>query len=431
VNHTFIKKAAKSPIAIFIGLLTGIYLGLYQKEVSYYIAPLGRIYLSCLQMTIIPLIFASVATSFTNLLASHETKAYLKKIFNVFLLLLLLASGLGMMAALILKPGLGLDKNPDLTKIMNKSGIVIAREVTENDPIELNNAKSLINFLTESVPSNLFSSFAEGKVLQLIVFTIIFGIAISYLQTQRREEMLRLLDGVHETFQLIIGGAIRLLPVGVCFLIAEQLSGITFEILVSMLKFVFMAIGAMTVFFFLCSLIIWHNSSLGYFESLAKMKNSIIVTLTTSNSLVALPSATETLVKDFKYDEKIIDLVLPLGIVICRYGNILYFAFATVFISQLYNIPLDMPAYIIILLGSILAGLTTSGSTGIITLSMMTIILEPLGLPFGAALVLFIAIDPIIDPFRSLLIVYANCTAACIIGNTYEKRKKQVPSKSA
>jgi hypothetical protein len=107
--------------------------------------------------------------------------------------------------------------------------------------------------------------------------------------------------------------------------------------------------------------------------------------------------------------------MVPLGVTICRYGSVIYFSLATMFVAQLYDTPLDAQAYAIILIGSIFAGMATSGASGVLTLAMMLLVLEPLGLPFEAVLVLFIAIDPIIDPLRTLLIVYVACATSALI----------------
>ena len=103
--------------------------------------------------------------------------------------------------------------------------------------------------------------------------------------------------------------------------------------------------------------------------------------------------------------------------IIFRYGTILTFSFAIIFVAQLYNIPLTMQGYMIVLVGSAIAGVTTTGAASISALSMMSIVFEPLGLPFGAALVLFVAVDPIIDPFRSLLTMYMNVGVTSLVVN--------------
>jgi len=141
------------------------------------------------------------------------------------------------------------------------------------------------------------------------------------------------------------------------------------------------------------------------------------VALGTRSSLASLPSTIHSLVDKLGFDHTEVNLYTPLGVTICRYGNVIYFALAAFFIAQLYETSLGMAEILTVLVASILAGMATAGATGVLTLSMMTIVLEPLGLPWSAAIVLFIAIDPIVDPLRTLLIVHTNMAATSVIGS--------------
>jgi len=414
LSRRSIKNIIKSPYMIFAGLVIGFYIGIFHKSTGKILEPFGQIYLSALQMSIIPLVFVSVSTSITNLLTAHQAPAFLKHMLKVFIPMLILASFIGMIFAMVMKPGENIGHMEDFNRIMNSSGIM-ARVITVSEPIELDNAKGLLNFLKEAVPSNIFAAISDGKILQLIIFTVFFSVALGYVKEDHRQIVLNLFNVLMSVFQIIIAAVVKLLPLGVCFLVAGQLSNISAEVIYVMMKFVIMSCATLLFFFFLASIFMWRNSGVSYLKSISMMRDPIFVSLTTNSSIAAMPAAISSLVENFKFEKSVTNLIMPLGIVTCRYGSIIYFSFATIFIAQLYNLPLDIYGYFIILLGAIVGGLTTSGATGIVTLSMMNIVLEPLGLPFGAVLVLFIAIDPIIDPFRTLLIVYVNSAATALI----------------
>lgn len=425
ISHK-LKKILMSPYMILVGLLLGAYIGVFHKNLGKVLAPFGEIYLSALQMSIIPLIFVSVSSSIANLVSSHQAHVFLKQIFKVFIPLLLLASFIGMFSAMILQPGGNINQIGDFSKIMNSEGS-LAREITRFDPIEVDNAKGFLNFLSDAMPSNIFAAVAEGRILQVIIFTVIFGVALGFIKEQVRGDIVKIFSVLMAVFQIIISAVVRVLPAGVCFLMAGQLSTISLDILFVMLKFVSMSCVTLLFFFFLTSIFLWRKSGMSYVKSLSMMRYPIFVALSTNNSIAAMPAAITSLVDNFKFDRAVTNLIMPLGIVTCRYGNIIYFSFATIFIAQIYNLPLDIYAYLIILLGAIIGGLTTSGATGIVTLSMMNIILEPLGLPFGAVLILFIAIDPIIDPLRTLLIVYVNSAATALIAQKEQNQDSMIP----
>ena len=109
------------------------------------------------------------------------------------------------------------------------------------------------------------------------------------------------------------------------------------------------------------------------------------------------------------------DLVMPLGTTICRIGTVPYFVIGTVFIAQVYGVELNFQSYMMIIIGSVAAGFASSGATGAIGVVLISIVAEPMNLPVEAAIVLFIAVDPIIDVMRTLVLVYGNCALTAII----------------
>jgi Na+/H+-dicarboxylate symporter len=110
--------------------------------------------------------------------------------------------------------------------------------------------------------------------------------------------------------------------------------------------------------------------------------------------------------------------MIPLGMTINPPASVLQFAISSLFIAQIYGMELGFNELTIIFVGSILAGLASSSTPSIIGLSMIAMILDPLGLPSGVAIILLVAIDPVIDPIITALNVQANCTLAVIMSDT-------------
>ena len=150
---------------------------------------------------------------------------------------------------------------------------------------------------------------------------------------------------------------------------------------------------------------------------LFKIKEPLLLAFTTQSSLACLPSAIDSLTNELRFESKSTNVVLPLAITLCRFGPIAYFAIATIFVSSLYQAPLGFGSILILIAGSIFAGMATSGLSGVLTLTMLSIVLSPLGLPIDAVLVLLIAIDPLINPFRTLTIVGISITVSCFISD--------------
>jgi Na+/H+-dicarboxylate symporter len=139
-----------------------------------------------------------------------------------------------------------------------------------------------------------------------------------------------------------------------------------------------------------------------------ELEKPILIALTTQTSLACIPSGLSAMTEGFSLDKRVAGLLVPLGFTLFRFGNILYFAIAGLFVAQLYYVQISLESLIIIFISSIFAGIATAGTSGILTLTMLSIVIEPIGLPLDAVLVLFIVIDPIIDPFRTLCTVHTN-----------------------
>lgn len=386
---------------------------MYHPEYARVFSPFASLYLAALQIAVIPIIVTSTSANIARIVGSDQVHL-IKNILGITFLFLFGVSALGIIVALITRPGVFEDIGYDLAQMIHGSTASLVKELSLTDLIEPSGMEFFADFIKGILPSNIISALAQGQVLQIIVFSIIFGIAVAIYSKRKQNQILEFLDDLKNTFQIIINKIIVLLPIGVFFLLADQFSKISPEVIFVLLEFLVLSVGVFLLVALINSLFIWRYSSMGYWKSWYQLKDPMIIAFSTRNSLVALPTAIETLVYKFNLDKSLANSLMTLGISICRYGNILYFTFATIFIAQLYSTPLEPFSYVIILITSIIAGIMTSGVSGVATLYMMTFILDPIGLPFDAVLVLFIAIDTVVDPFRSFINVHTNCATTII-----------------
>lgn len=408
-----IEKILRSPITLFISFVLGGYTGMYHPDYARLLSPFAGLYLAALQIAVIPIIVTSTSANIARIAGSDHVHL-IKNILGITFLFLFGVSGLGIVIALITKPGVFDEIGYDLAKMIHQSTASLAKELSLTDLIEPSGMEFFADFIKDILPSNIISALAQGQILQIIVFSIIFGIAVAVYSKRKENQILEFLDDLKSTFQIIINRIIILLPIGVFFLLADQFAKISPEVILALLKFLILSIGTFLLLALINSFFIWRYSSMGYWKSWYQLKDPIVIAFSTRNSLVALPTAIETLVYKFNLDKSLTNSLMTLGISICRYGNILYFTFATIFIAQLYSTPLELSSYFIILVTSIIAGIMTSGVSGAATLYMMTFILDPVGLPFDAVLILFIAIDTIVDPLRSFINVHTNCATTIV-----------------
>jgi len=417
----------KNPITILISVLLGIILGLLAQEKVWIfkdfvntVSPFGKMYLAFIQMAVIPILVTAIVSSVGSIILSKGDKGSLKKMIVVFIVGMILVSLLGAMLGMIGRPGiLSENSRANLGDIINASKPDTDLEISFSGTDNIDKKQEinpLVKFFIGMVPANIFEALNDSKALELVFFSIIFGIALGVLNSKGTVTGIQ---GLFKSFQKIIVWAMYLLPFGLIILLSTQIANVGIGILFAMGNFIAIFWISGVIFVSIGAVVIWLRSGLKFSDVLKALMDPIIIAMATQSSFATLPSAINSLDKKLGFDTTNTNLVIPLGTTICRYGNILFFALATFFVVQIYGQNTTFAQFLIVIIGAIFAGMATAGSTGILTLTMINIILVPLGLPFEATMILFMAIDPIIDPMRTLIIVFGN-----MVATTFIARKK-------
>ena len=388
---------------------------------------MGKIYFNLLLMTVFPIIISSIVSSLAGLLKSKIFSQFILRFLLMFFIFLLLTGIIGITFGFAFNPGQGLDQ-----KSINTLGEKIQQQPDENiislsDPVKTPQKKFFLDYLLTIIPKNIFHALKFDKKLQVILFSIILGIACGLLKDKNSQYMLNLFNAVTAAFQLIINWLLFLLPLGIIFLLTPQVTELGFEIILTMLRFIIVFLLASCFLLILNTYIIYKRSNKPLSYVIKSLINPILVSLLTRNSFMALPAAISVMDKKFNFYERICKLFLPFGISVGRFGNILYFSLAAIFVAQLYGINLIFSHFSIIFITSILAGITSAGTTGPASLVMLPIVLSPIGLPAQAVIIIFIAIDAFVDPVRTLLNVQTNMAVTSIVAEKTGRgdRRKQ------
>ncbi len=410
-------KWLRSPWAIVVSVVLGAYIGRFHPEVARQLQPLGSLYLGLLKMCVLPILLSAISNSIGRLMRSHGAQRYVRRILLIFPLALLIVSGIATSIAAVAGPGRNLTTSTmeTLGVLVNQSGIDL--EIALNGPLEVEEVNTIGDLVVDIVPENIFSALSEGQTLQVLLFAIIFGVSLGLIRTPSTNALFDILDSIYRSFNQVIHWLTYLLPIGLFSLLAYQLSEIGVEVLVSMVGFVVVMLVISLVLYLLGTVVIWRRSGQSLGHVLTAMKDPTILALATSSSLACLPAAISSLSDDLGFDRQTTDLVTPLTITLCRFGSVAYFGAAALFVAQIYQKEIGLSTLLIILVGSILAGMATSGVTGILTLTMLGLVLDPLRLPLEAVLVLFIAIDPLMDPLRTLGIVHTGMATTAAIAD--------------
>ncbi len=403
-----------SPWVILAGMASGVFIGLQHKELALRLAPAGEIYLALLQMCIIPIMITAVLSSLGRLLMSGKATAQVGRLLLIFVIGLFTASALGLTVGLIAKPGAGLNKSAQETmgrKISETEIVFTGTAQTKKEEVK---SSALLLFAKEAVTTNVISAISRGKNLPVLLFFILLGVAIGLVRSPGCETFMEITNALYHALLKIITWVMYGLPFGLCCLLSSQIASIGMDIMFALLKLIVSCYICALVLVCLYGVTMWLKLKGSFFRSFAALKDSFVVALGTSSSFAAIPATLQGL-DNLHLDEQNTKLVIPLGMNLNPHGAVMHFAISAVFIAQLYGTPLNISSLIIILIGSVLAGLAATGVPGAGGLGMIALILGPLGLPAATAIILLASIDPILDPIVTLTTVHANCASSAMI----------------
>lgn len=395
------KKKMSLVTKIMLGLVLGVAVGLAFVSnpgiANTYIKPFGTLFLNLIKMTIVPLVFASLVVGAASIGDVKKLGRIGGKTMVYFFVTTALAILIGLVAANIFKPGVGI----------SLAGAA-AQEATK--------APSIIQTFLDIIPTNPVDAMVKGNMLQIIFFAVFSGVAATYIG-EKGQPYVKICDSVAEIMYKITEVIMGLAPYGVFALIVPVIASNGPKVLLPLIKVILVCYVA----FFLHALLtysfavkIWSKISIGQFFKGASPATAIA--FSTSSSAGTLPVTLRIVQKVFGVSESIASFVLPLGTTINMDGTAIYQGVCAVFIAQAYGIPLTIGQQITILLTATLASIGTAGVPGA-GFMMLMMVLSSVGLPLeGAALIA--GIDRILDMGRTAVNVTGNVSAAIVIGAT-------------
>nr|WP_281423109.1 cation:dicarboxylase symporter family transporter [Paenibacillus oenotherae] len=395
---------------ILLCMGAGIAAGLLLPGAALSAAAFGDLYLSFLKMCVIPLMMTAIVSSIGSLFLKSGAMKTIKKMLLVYAGAFVVAGALGLLAGVVLQPGAGL---PDESRTVLGS-IVSGSDGTVKPQAE-HASEGLLGFLLGMIPANIFSALLENNTLQILFFSIIVGVAVGMARSKQGEDLLQLTDVLFHAFQKAISWSMYMLPFGLFCMMAGQFAKLNLEILPAMIKLIAVLYGVSIVLIGLSIVVM----SLRLKQPVAAigraMKESLVIAFGTRNSMATIPSCMHALREALHLELSSVKLVVPLGMIMCRYSMLLLYMLGIVFTAQLYAFSFTPAQWAVVLLGGILASIAGAGSPAIVSIGMISMIAEPLQLPADVTIILLLAINPIVDPIITAANVLINCTAASLI----------------
>jgi Na+/H+-dicarboxylate symporter len=418
-----LKTAATHPASIVGSIALGVVVGVHAPEAAKSLKFIGGIYVDLLQMVVLPFLISAVIVSINRLANNPSASRYVGRIVTCLIAGMALAGLAGLTYMALVKPGSQLDQGTmqAFSRLVQADVTGVESSIQLLSPVSAGKQDSmLITLISRMIPSNVFNALSLGDTLKTLIFALLFGLALSKSQTRATAGFIEGCDVVFRACQRLTLWLLYVLPIAAFSLAADQIANTGFEPFKVMVQFI-LAFGVVTILLLLlCVLVIWRKSGQGLGASLASQEGPFFLAVATRNSASCMPAMMIAMVDKLDFDKAITELLVPLGTALFRVGPVLYYCMATVFIAQLYGHDLVASDYVLILLASLIAGFSSTGMNGIVTISQTTIVCSVLGLPFEAAFVLFVAVEPICDTFRTVLLVISiNAMVALItpVGN--------------
>jgi len=415
-------RVMSSPTAVFAGLGLGIAIGLVTPGFAARLEPYGKLFLDLLGMIVLPLLVSAVTVSLAKLFETGRATRQVGQIALAITACMVVAAAIGLATGLIVAPGANLAQSDiaSLGEVVSSSEHMADFEIAiVGTPVAARpEQQGLASFIAQIIPDNIFRALSVGDNLKVLMFSLMFGIAVGITPRGRTDALTSALETVFRSCQSMMKGVNTLLPLALCAMVAPLAADMAETPLGpvrAMTMFVSaQCLGALIVFV-LFAVVIRQRTGCGILAPITALREPLILAIGTRNSIACIPSVIDAMSDKLKLDRKDLELVVPLGTILCRFGPAVFFGISTLFIAQLYRIELGPPQYLFILFGAVMAAMASSGGTGVMTIGLMALLCNPLGLPFEAAVALFLAVDPLLDLVRTVLNVYGTCAVASIV----------------
>ena len=399
--------------AMLFGAILGIFLNnisIYNSLINQYLSNgvfevIGKLFVNSLKMLVVPLVFCSITVGITSLgNLSLMGRVGLKAII-IYLLTTAFAITLALIFAIVIEPGQGY-------------------EIDSSVQFSAKEAPSLSSVLTSIVPSNPILAMADGEMLQIILFAIILGIAIT-ITGNKAESFKKGIISLNEIMMNMVTIIMKFAPLGVFCLIAKTFATQGIDMIIPLASYFFTVTIVLILHVLLTySAFLKFVGKVSPFLFLKKMRTAIVFAFSTASSNATIPVTLNTVEKRLGVDKSVASFTVPLGATINMDGTAIMQGVATVFIASVYMVDLTIGDYLTVVLTATLASIGTAGVPGV-GLIMLTMVLTQVGLPVeGVALI--IGIDRLLDMMRTAVNITGDSMVSLITSKSEKSFNKSI-----
>ena len=401
------KKKMSLSNKVFIALITGIAFGLIAHGffeapfndlfVKWILTPVGNVFLRGIKMIVVPLVLCSLISGAASIGDIKKLGRVGGKILAYYILTTAFAVTIALIIANLFNPGTGLSM-PLPTEYK-------AAEVP-----------FIMDVFTNMIPTNPIESLVKGEMLQIIVFSILFGISITLIG-EPAKPLLKVINQANDIMIKIIGIVMLVAPYGVFALISKVFIAQGLDVLMPLLKYIFTILLVLLI-----QLLLVYGSALKILGKVNPIKfykkfwTVMVVAFSTSSSNATIPVNLDTCQKKLGVPDSISSFTIPLGATVNMDGTAIMQGVAAIFIAQLFGVDLNLTQQLLIILTATLASIGTAGVPGA-GIVMLAMVLQQVGIPLeGIALIL--SVDRIIDMCRTAVNITGDAVGTVIVSNS-------------
>ena len=401
-----ISLASQILIGLFLGIVVGwVFYG--NTDVQTYLQPIGDIFLNLIKMIVVPIIISTLIVGVAGTGDIKQLGRLGGKTLIYFEVITTIAIVVGLLAANIFQPGVGIDMS-QLEQTDISSYVETTEAKDEEGPLQI---------LVDIVPKNVVNAMAEGDMLAIIFFSVIFGLGVASIG-ERGRPVLAFFQGTADAMFWVTNLVMKFAPFGVFALIGVTVSKFGIASLIPLGKLALLVYGAMIFFVVVVLGLTAKLFGFNLFKIIPMIKDELLLAFSTSSSETVLPRIIEKTEK-MGAPKDIVSFVIPTGYSFNLDGSTLYQAIAAIFIAQMYGIDLSIGQQITLVF---VLMVTSKGIAGVPGVSFVVLLatLGTVGIPLEG-LAFIAGIDRILDMARTAVNVVGNTLAALVMAK-WEKR---------
>jgi proton glutamate symport protein len=411
-----LSQSVNRPWIILAAIVIALALGAMRLPFLQHLRPIGDFYIALLKICVLPFLLSTIPLAVRSAMVGGSATGTLRS-----LVVCLLITTAGVAAASVIVTSVIFSFASVDERTIANIGALIGQS-SENMDVEfaINSHGAQADLVTGEtgifsvIPTNIFAALSANDSVRVLCFALIFGVGMVMTERESGYSIFGALRHVQAVCITIFDWFSLLVPIGIVALIAPQIARLGPDAFTVLALFAYAFVGASLLLLLVAILISSLRLRAPLGNVFAALLKPMMLGASTRNTLVCIPAALDALKDDLKVKREPCELFIPLGFATVRFGTILYFIVATLFIGALMGRSFSVLELCMVAVFSTVASFATLGLNGIAALSPLAVVLRPFGLPYEIAVPLMIVVDPIAELFRVMLNVTINCMVSAV-----------------